>query len=219
MLPSLCAPQPGREDLESSFGEQVQPIPPPTPPSRLSGQLEGPESALFYGLIKTLKASLQCPPTTTPTVSLYSLPHTYRISHARIEICQQLSVPCWFLVPVLSAHHLIPVLIFFSSNLYPLKPINLLCLHLLWNCCGFKLNKSSRSNLPLVDDGCRPWWGGASEALIKTHSLLCFLQTQTCVSDTCPLEFESLPCAATPLFVTLHERKTDNYSLCLWVLP
>lgn len=160
MLPSLCAPQPGREDLESSFGEQVQPIPPPTPPSRLSGQLEGPESARFYGLIKTLKASLQCPPTTTPTVSLYSLPHTYRISHARIEICQQLSVPCWFLVPVLSAHHLIPVLIFFSSNLYPLKPINLLCLHLLWNCCGFKLNKSSRSNLPLVDDGCRPWWGG-----------------------------------------------------------
>lgn len=29
MLPSLCAPQPAREDLESSFGEQVQPTPRP----------------------------------------------------------------------------------------------------------------------------------------------------------------------------------------------
>lgn len=121
MLPSLCAPQLDRTDLEASFGGQVQPIPPITP-------LRAIKEARKCTILQPYKdiegiAPVPPQPSSSPLLQYLSV-----LSLALIEfltLALKSANNCHFLVDS-SLQSCLPTTLFLSSFFrYPLMPINL----------------------------------------------------------------------------------------------
>lgn len=121
MLPSLCAPQLDRTDLEASFGGQVQPIPPITP-LRAIKEARKCTTLQPYKDIEGI-APVPPQPSSSPLLQYLSVLCLALIEFLTLAL--KSANNCHFLVDS-SFQSCLPTTLFLSSFFrYPLMPINL----------------------------------------------------------------------------------------------